>query len=240
MEFVLVVPRSELFSECYPQGFVPFGAGRGPEDFERRVLEHGFFVERARAEGDPALKQIIPYTLISRPARERVRGEAATGTGVEANEVLLLRRLPKGGERRLHHKLSIGIGGHVEPQDAERAPLGRAGLLAACTRRELDEELAISGELEWTPLGIVNDDSNPVGAVHVGLVQLARALGEVSIREEDVLAGEFTPPARLCELHASGADFETWSALLVTQLASLLPPQPWVPARTRAASEALA
>lgn len=211
MEFVLVVPRRDLFGSHYPQGFVPFGDGLRVEDFERRVREHGFYVERDRAEHDPELKQVIPYTLVTR----RVPGAA----GGAATEVLLLRRLARGGEARLHDKLSIGVGGHLDPVDADG---DRGGLLDAGTRRELHEELVIDGALDWRRVGLLNDDSNPVGAVHVGLVQVARATGPVSIREQDVLAGEFTAPRRLAELLAQGADFETWSALLVERLAGLI------------------
>jgi predicted NUDIX family phosphoesterase len=206
MEFVLVVPRRDLFPEHYPQGFVPFGDGFGVEGFERTVARHGFFVERERAEHDPELKQIIPYTLVTR-STER------------SPEVLLLRRLARGGEARLHDKLSIGVGGHLEPVDAGE---GRASVLDAGTRRELSEELDLDGSLEWRRVGILNDDSNPVGAVHVGLVQVARARGNVAIREADVLAGDFTSLERLAQLCAQGANFETWSALLVERLADLV------------------
>ncbi len=237
MDFVLVVPRSDLFAECYPQGFVPFAEGRSAKDFERLVVERGFFVERARAERDPTLKQIIPYTVVSRPVQADTAGEDVEDPGVESTEVLLLRRLPTGAERRLHHKLSIGIGGHIEPADASA---GRAAVLAAGTRRELDEELLVPGGIDWRQVGIVNDDSNPVGAVHVGLVQVASARGHVAIRENDVLAGEFVSPARLRELHEAGADFETWSVLLVARLADLLRQSESVPSRSPATSGALA
>jgi predicted NUDIX family phosphoesterase len=207
MEFVLVVPRRDLFARHYPQGLVTFGEQVSASDFERRVREHGFFVERERAEHDPELKQVIPYTLVTR------RGSAG-GT-----EVLLLRRLARGGEARLHDKLSIGVGGHLDPVDAAG---DRAAVIDAGTRRELTEELVIEGALGWRRVGLLNDDSNPVGAVHVGLVQVARAEGHVSIREEDVLSGDFTAPERLAELLAQGADFETWSALLVERLGDLI------------------
>jgi predicted NUDIX family phosphoesterase len=207
MEFVLVVPRRDLFPQHYPQGFVAFDDGHRVETIERSVQAHGFFVERERAERDPELKQVIPYTLVTR------RGENGD------TEVLLLRRLARGGEARLHDKLSIGVGGHLNPVDADG---DRAALLDAGTRRELTEELAIDGALEWRRAGLLNDDSNPVGAVHVGLVQVARAHGDVSIRETDVLAGEFTTPAHLAQLLAQGANFETWSALLVERLTDLI------------------
>jgi len=215
MEFVLVVPRRDLFQSAAPQGFVPFADERAWADFERTVHEQGFFVERERAERDPELKQIIPYTIVT---RRTVRGAVPAHAG-EDLEVLLMKRLARGGERRLHDKLSIGVGGHVEPIDAEGS---RDAVLERGTRRELGEELTCEGELAWRRIGLLNDDSNPVGSVHLGLVQVARANGAVAVREADVLSGEFASPRTLRELLDGGANFESWSARLVERLAELL------------------
>ena len=63
-------------------------------------------------------------------------------------------------------------------------------------RREVEEELSIHGEVSVRPVGILNDDSNAVGAVHVGLVQVLEVRGDVKIRvnsramlEESLRAG---------------------------------------------------
>lgn len=218
MEFVYVVERAELFPEAYPHGFQPF-CEEELKTFER-VLERGFFVERERAERTPAWKQIIPYTLVVRA------GPGRAGPG--GPELLLLRRLGGGGEARLHDKLSIGVGGHINPEDLREigaAPPRRrsAGLLEAGTRRELAEELALEGDLTLRRVGLINDDSNPVGAVHTGLVQVAMVRGSVSIRETDSLEGHFVDLDELGRRLAEGANFESWSALLVEHVASLLP-----------------
>ncbi len=214
MEFVYVVPRAKLFPAFYPHGLVPFapaGAELSLSSFEAAIGEHGFFVERAYAERTPELQQIIPYTVVQ----------------VGSGEVLLVRRLKKGGEKRLHDKLSIGIGGHIEPADAspDAAPASERAraLVAAGTRRELDEELDVRGRTELRAVGILNDDSNPVGAVHVGLVQVLSVDGAATVREDEILQGELVSPRELRRTLAAGADFETWSALLVERLDELLP-----------------
>lgn len=198
MEFVFVVRRSELFPEFYPHGLVPFGETCPHADFERVVEQHGFFVERAHAEHDPSLKQVIPYAVI-----------------VRDGEVLLLKRTKNGGDARLFDKLSIGVGGHVNPVDALVDGRRVRNPLVAGTRRELDEELDIRGTWSVRSLGLLNDDSNSVGAVHVGLVQVVHVEGEVEVREKDVLQGEFTSLAELSRLLRAGANLETWSAKLV-------------------------
>lgn len=214
MEFVFVVPRTELFPEFAPHGLAAFGEDVSLERFQRCVEEEGFFVEREYAERTPTLKQIIPYTLVT-------RGE----------EILLLQRTKGGGEARLHDKLSIGVGGHVNPVDAIGAGgSGRTGRaldpLPAATRREvMEEELIVEGETRLSSIGLLNDDSNAVGAVHVGLVQTLELLGgDARIREVDQLRGDFVPWRELPQRLAGGANFETWSSLLVPHLEHLLHP----------------
>jgi predicted NUDIX family phosphoesterase len=205
VEFVFVVPRRELFPDHYPQGFQPFGDAFPLARLVDVVERHGFFVERARAEICPEWKQIIPYNVV-----------------LVGGEVLLLRRTARGGEARLHDKLTIGVGGHLNPVDLDERATGRNPLPLG-TRRELEEELAIEGEWEIEPIGLMNDDSNPVGAVHVGVVQRVRVRGRVEIREKDVLEGRFVRPEELTQRRLDGANFETWSAKLVEHLSAWLP-----------------
>ena len=161
MEFVFVVPREELFEGALPQGWMPFESGEEPQAFLDVLERTGFFVERDHAEKNPRLKQIIPYTVLC-----------------SAGSVLLMRRLSKGGERRLHDKLSIGVGGHINPGDL--GPSGRRSeLLERAAEREIAEEIEVRGAYETRPIGLLNDDSNPVGAVHLGWVQVATASGSV-------------------------------------------------------------
>jgi predicted NUDIX family phosphoesterase len=209
MEFVFVVPRD---GDCTPHGFQPFGTGPETADrevFERAVAEHGFFVERSYAERSPHLKQVIPYGVVEVDGR-----------------VLHVKRSKRGGDARLHDKHSIGIGGHLEPRDlsAERAAERTRGrdLITAGARRELEEELAVRGVYEMQPVGLINDDTNPVGAVHVGVILLVNVSGSVDIREREQLEGRLSSLEELGALLDRGADFETWSKLLVPRLGELL------------------
>ncbi len=217
MEFVYVVPRSALFPEYYPHGFTPFpaqGAGRLAEHaggglsaaaLENVLQREGFFVERAYAERTPSLKQVIPYSIVECNGR-----------------VLLVRRTARGGETRLHGKLSIGIGGHINPEDLEIAPRPGRTALDAGSEREISEELSIPGTYETRRVGLLNDDSNAVGAVHVGVVQVIHVRGTVEIHETEQLEGHLVPCEELSALLAQGANFETWSRLLLPHLNQLL------------------
>lgn len=203
MEFVYAVQRADLFDLAYPHGYL--GANEHGDEVRTLVLrarERGFFVERRFAEQNNQWKQIIPYAVV-------VRG----------SEVLLLQRSKKGGDARLHDKLSIGVGGHINPPDAEDGDL-----LANAARREIEEEIAISGTFHAEPVGVINDDSNPVGAVHLGVVhRVVLERGDVVVRETDVLTASFVALERIEALARDPAvNLESWSRLIALDLKELL------------------
>ena len=203
MEFVYVVKRSDLFDLHFPHGFVPETSQPGMvSEYVGRSREYGFFMERRYAENDSSFKQLIPYTLI-----------------VHDREVLLLKRSKKGGDVRLHDKLSIGVGGHINPIDAEFGDL-----LAACATREIFEEIELPEEVDPTPVGIINDDSNAVGSVHFGIVHMARInTGSVAVRETEHLEASFVTVDELKEYAADpNVNLETWSRLIAEQIDDLL------------------
>lgn len=141
---------------------------------------------RAEAEDDPDWKQIIPYLLL----RDRER-------------IFLMRRTRAGGDARLHERWSIGVGGHMSPGDD-----GISGAL----QREFAEELMADWQPEPRLLGLLNDDTTPVGQVHLGVVYWADAAGrEVAIRETHKLSGGFVEPSAV---RAGYEHLETWSQLL--------------------------
>lgn len=83
-------------------------------------------------------------------------------------------------------------------------------------RREWHEELETDWEPEFGLVGLLNDDSNPVGAVHLGVVFTVEADGRpVAVREHDKLVGAFAGAA---ELATSWDRLETWSQLVADAL----------------------
>jgi predicted NUDIX family phosphoesterase len=188
MEFVWVVRRRHLFPDCSPQGFLPLPAEQLTVSYLRTARARGFFVERREAETCPAWKQVIPYTVVAFEGR-----------------FLLLERLATQGEERLHGKLSIGVGGHINPED------GGADLILNAALRELAEEVDVGPGVGLTPLGLLNDDSNPVGAVHVGVVFGVRAACPPRVRETDKMRATLTPLADLRDLCHTPRPIESWS-----------------------------
>jgi len=174
------------------RGEVPGGLGwRGVRDvsldpYLAAIEGLATFRPRREVEDDTDWKQVIPYLAL-----------------FDGGRLYLMRRTRAGGDARLHERYSIGIGGHVNPGDG--GPLG--GL-----RREWHEELQADFLPDFRPLGVLNDDEDPVGAVHLGLVFAADARGRpVAIREKHKLEGRF---ASLGEVAAVAPGLETWSSLL--------------------------
>jgi predicted NUDIX family phosphoesterase len=122
---------------------------------------------------------------------------------------MLFRRTRAGGETRLHELYSVGVGGHVSRADLESA----GDLVAAGLRRELEEELVIDGPWSARLAGVLNDDENPVGRVHFGLVYVIEVeSGDVTIRETDRLTGRLADAADVRDVYPR---METWSQLVV-------------------------
>ncbi|MBI2172971.1 MAG: NUDIX domain-containing protein [Candidatus Aenigmarchaeota archaeon] len=161
MERIFVVPAGILPRF---QGFMP-----ADETVLDAIRKSGFFTDRAAAENEPAMKQIIPYIVFSRDGM-----------------LFTMRRLEKGGEKRLHNKTSIGIGGHINHEDGEPIEDG--------LRREFFEEVDYQGTFRPRLLGFINDDSDDVGKVHFGLAYVVEGDAPISVREKDVLEGRMQVP----------------------------------------------
>lgn len=155
-----------------------------------------FFMDRAAAEEDPTHKQLIPYCIFK-----------------FGDQLLHYTRGKSGGENRLHAKISVGVGGHINPVDTGGGRTGRAAYFAA-VEREIEEELELPGGYEQRIIALLNDDSNPVGEVHLGVVHLVELVDGNAISREDALAElGFSPIGKL-----SGEWFErleTWSQICV-------------------------
>lgn len=200
-EKVLVVPRSLFDSLGSFQGL--------RSDVERYLpifldpANHSF-VARAEAEEDPSLKQLIPYIVVTCGER-----------------VLQYRRGSGSGETRLLKKRSLGIGGHINDKDG----LGKDFDAAAYERsllRELEEELHLPDSFDFSqikPLALLNDDSNAVGKVHLGVVHQCELLSdEITAREEAIAELRFFSHD---ELQQRVEEFESWSQIVIRAWNSL-------------------
>jgi predicted NUDIX family phosphoesterase len=157
-----------------------------PPELFAKLAREGEVRSRAEAEEDESWRQLIPYGVVE-----------------QRGSLLLVERLAAGSESRLHHKLSIGLGGHIDPQDLEAS---RNPIEAALTR-ELREELHI-GAFFAEAVGLIHRHETPVERVHTGILYRVRSPGPVRVRERAKLRGRF---ASVESLYAEFERLEGWS-----------------------------
>lgn len=157
-EEILVVYRNHLFAHHAAwHGILP-----EPKQCMKAIEQHSSFMPRAHAETNYEYKQIIPYVIF-----------------MVNQKIFVMQRKPSASEQRLASKFSIGIGGHIRQEDIENNDI------IAWANREFDEEVAYTGSKQLTILGMLNDDSNDVGKVHLGLIILLHANSEqIHIKDE--------------------------------------------------------
>lgn len=175
--------------------------------------DHVEYRARGEMEEDPSFKQLIPYVLF--------RWTDAAGTV----HLFEYQRGSGQGERRLHAKRSVGIGGHISSDDANVVvSLRETNHLAERDdhiyregmRRELEEEVIIETPYQETVVGLINDDETPVGRVHLGMVHLCDVEEpRIQPREADILDGRFSP---VSEILTRLDQFESWSEIAVRAL----------------------
>ena len=192
-ERVLVVPAAVFHQAGAFQGFSP--------DVDRylpRLLDpaHLSYRPRSEVESDPSFKQFIPYVVL------RCGGQVFHYT-----------RGQRGTEARLRALRSVGVGGHISQDDSTLfGDPYRDGML-----REVAEEVYLESDYTERCVGLINDDSNAVGQVHLGIVHVFELTEPKVRRREQVLTKSGFAP--LAELRAQRDEFETWSQFVLDALA---------------------
>ena len=198
VEQILVVPTMLFHEIGHFQGFLP-ATSPVAEKLRTTLFDpaHTSFRPRPEMEQDPSFKQLIPYCIFRHNGRifSYTRGSAQ-------------------GESRLHAKRSVGIGGHISSDDdtTDDTPY-EVGM-----QREIDEEVYLETSYRREFLGLINDDDNDVGRVHLGVVHVFD-LDEPQVRprEESIQETGFADPNDLITHRAA---FETWSQFCLDYLTS--------------------
>ena len=163
---------------------------------------NNFFIHRELAEDDPTHKQIIPYAIFK-----------------HGDKFLRYLRGKKSGEQRLASKSSIGIGGHINQDDFNSSSLEKDTYLTGI-EREINEELIINCDYNNLPIALINDDSNDVGQVHLGVVHLFDLesdqveAGEANIENLEFLSSD--------DLLREKDNLESWSQICVDHLDEII------------------
>jgi predicted NUDIX family phosphoesterase len=191
-ERVLCVHREDVFPDGPWDGI---SSDRLAE--VRRVIgERSFFMPRRDVEEDPSYQQIIPYMVFR-----------------HGDRYFLTRRLKASSEKRLRHLYSLGVGGHINPGDVANGDPVSDGM-----RREWEEEVVYAGAFDARPLGLIHEESAPVGRVHLGVVFLVEGDSpDIAIRETEKLSGELLTLEEMRSLYLA---MESWSQLVYDFLTS--------------------
>jgi len=170
------------------------GLIKGNSEVLRRIVQNGLFLRRSELEEDPSFKQIIPYAIIS-----------------NKDFFYLFKRRSEQTEKRLHNKFSLGVGGHMNPHGTMES---KEQYLIDELKRELFEEVKLLNgclieDIEF--IGFLNDDTIPVGRVHIGLLYNIHVSNkEVYINETDKMTAYWIDKLNLAEFYEG---METWSKI---------------------------
>ncbi len=196
-EMIVVAPRKHVFHDesLTFQGVV--SNHERVATIMNRINRHFSEMRRGNAEEDETYKQPIPYVVIRK-----------------GNDIYAYERLKGGGESRLHQKLSIGFGGHMNATSSSDFK----EMLETNTERELHEELNFDPSfIKGTKtIGLINDDENDVGRVHIGILSVLDLAEEatVTVKETNQLSGMWLSVDQLSETETFER-LETWSQFVI-------------------------
>lgn len=187
-EKVLVVKKNLIDS---------FGEGHNlilveENEFKSVVNENIEFLLRRNAENDFTYKQVIPYVVF-----------------FYKDSIFCTFRKNKQTEKRLHSKLSIGIGGHINDNDVliSTGDIVERGMI-----RELNEEIYIYENINPMFVGIINNNEIEVDSVHVGACFFVTLeTDNLEIKEDEKMDGQFVSLNYLDENYDR---LEEWSKIV--------------------------
>ncbi len=166
-EQILVVKASIIFEKGVWQGLKTDNL-----DYYVDLIKNNCeFKRRGDVEEDDSFQQIIPYIVFN-----------------FKDQYFIYKYLPKAGEQRLVDTYQLGVGGHINKEDIKEGK----DILEEGMMREWNEEVNFNGNiLEKKLVGLLNDSSQPVEKVHLGLVyNFVGDSPEISIKETDKMKGK--------------------------------------------------
>jgi predicted NUDIX family phosphoesterase len=190
-ELVFAIPTDDLWKLLT---YKEIGLIKGKGDVLNSIVQNGLFRYRCKLEDDPSFKQIIPYAIIS-----------------NKDSFYLFKRTSGQTEKRLHNKLHLGVGGHVNPGRSNEL---NAQYLINELKRELFEEVRLLNDCvieDIDFIGFINDDSISVSRVHLGLLYNIRLSNkDVVINETDKMTADWIDKTDLIEYYE---EMETWTKI---------------------------
>ncbi|QOC57940.1 hypothetical protein phiK7B1_085 [Pseudomonas phage phiK7B1] len=184
--------------------------GLSPIDMEQIIglVQEGLVIgQREALEKDESVRQVLPYVILS---------QFDESAGVM--KYIPYRRTKKVGEARLAGNVSVGFGGHIDLADvvSKDSVIDLIATIGQAVGREMQEEVVFGSmnglDISLFSVGMILDDSDEVGKVHLGVVMNAQLPpGATAICAEEEL--ESMAPMSARELLDSGLPLESWSRI---------------------------
>lgn len=152
------------------------------------ILSHCITYPRAQAEENFNYKQIISYIMC-----------------IYQDSFFVTKRKKHSTENRLSNQFSLGIGGHLRKTDILKN-------ISDWGEREFFEEAKWHGSFCPTPYAYINDNSNDVGKVHLGVAYLLLLDNMNIATKSELKQGIFMS---LEEINTDVKRLESWSKLLL-------------------------
>lgn len=190
-ELVFAVPAADLWKLL---SWKESGLIKGDTDVLNKIVKKGLFRKRSELEEDTSFRQLIPYAIIS-----------------HKESFFLFQRRSGQTEKRLHNKLHLGVGGHVNPC---RSSEPDAQFLIDELKRELFEEVRFTNDcsieiIEF--IGFINDESIPVSRVHIGLLYNIRVSNkDIYVNETHKMSATWIEKQHLADFYDG---METWTRI---------------------------
>ncbi len=221
---IMVIPREDLFKtnslQNSPQGFL------ASEEYDfTSVIKNNFqWMRRGNAqepleksaESNPSYKQPIAYSVIINKKTKKIFCYRRAQHGVNYNE------------SRLAGNWSWGVGGHIEKIDQEHEKNGM-NILQKSRDRELAEEVTLQSSDIPILAGYINDDANPVGSVHIGVLYIIQTNQEkIELADNEGVECDWKSISeleQLCQnakINDTSIKVDTWSEIALTPIKELL------------------
>jgi predicted NUDIX family phosphoesterase len=150
---ILAVKTNILFPNTQPIGFIDINE----TNLLPVILENYEFKRRGDIEQDPSYQQPISYFLLID------KQDKTLFVYKRASDV------SRYTDTRLFGVFSFGIGGHMDKEDTEQNDFDPITL--SC-KREIEEETGLT-DVDMKIIGFINDDTNEVETVHLGVAGIA-------------------------------------------------------------------
>ncbi len=202
---ILVIKNSVLFSQTKRKSWF---YEMWDNDFEEIIIKNFEYMQRGIAEENRDYKQPIGYWVVIN----------------EENKMFVYKRGwadSAAGDARLHNKIAVGVGGHIEKEEENSKNPIKDTLI-----REVEEEINLKPKniKEVVSIGYINDDNDPVWEVHIGACYIIFTQNfSFELMDGEIASGEFIEISEYEKMIESGDyKIETWSTILLGPLKKYL------------------